>query len=94
MEMALACDICEEWEHVSCLRGPDKLDEALYTAVNNCRSKAILFVCTKCRKKGSLSKRLYKLEIDNARGEEQRARGVRGERPTPPNRSCRVCSRK
>ena len=66
MDMALACDICEEWEHMSCLRGPDKLDEALYTALNNCRNKAILFVCTKCRKKGSVSKHLCKLETDNA----------------------------
>ena len=60
MDMALACNICEEWEHVSCLRGPDKLEEALYTALNNCHSKAILFVCTRCWKKGSVTEILFR----------------------------------
>lgn len=37
-DMALECDICEEWEHVSCLRGPDKLNKTLYRALTNYQS--------------------------------------------------------
>ena len=57
-------DICPEWKRVSCLRGPNKFDKILYRALTNCSSKAVLFVYTRYRKKGSLSKHLYKLEVD------------------------------
>ena len=42
----MQCDFCESWEHVRCLRGPDKFDDALYDALTNSRSKALLYVCT------------------------------------------------
>ena len=41
----MACDICEGWEHVKCLRQCDKLSGELYEALTICQSKAIL-VCT------------------------------------------------
>ena len=62
----MQCDICESWVHVSCLRGPDKLDDVLYDALTNSRSKALLYVCTRCWGKGSLPQRLFKLELENA----------------------------
>jgi len=64
-DKAMQCDLCESWEHVSCLRGPDKLDNALYDVLTNSCSKALLYVCTRCRVKGSLSQRLFKLELEN-----------------------------
>ena len=43
---ALECDICERWEHVECVRRPDKIDERLYLALMANPSKALLFCCT------------------------------------------------
>ena len=56
-EAALACDLCEKWEHVACIRQCDKLSDALYTALVGCRSKALLYVCSVCRRGGSVAKR-------------------------------------
>lgn len=68
----MECDICEGWEHVSCLRQCDKLSGELYEALQMCRSKALLYVCTHCRKKGSINKHLHTHEVDSARAHEQR----------------------
>ena len=58
-DKAMQCDLCESWEHVRCLRGPDKLDDVLYDALSNSRSKALLHVCMKCLANGySLNIRL------------------------------------
>ena len=38
---AMQCDLCESWEHVRCLRGSDKLDDVLYDALSNSRSKEL-----------------------------------------------------
>ena len=35
-------------------------------AYSSSRSKALLYVCTRCRAKGSLPQRLFKLELENA----------------------------
>ena len=70
-DQAMACDLCEKWEHVSCLRQCDKLSGELYAALMGCRSKALLYVCTSCRKKGSIVKRLNAYEVDCARAHEQ-----------------------
>ena len=75
-DKAMQCDLCESWEHVSCLRGPDKLDDVLYDALTNSRSKALLYVYTRCRAKGSLSQCLFKLELENALLSDERLASV------------------
>jgi len=45
---AMACDLCDKWEHVGCLKHSDKLTNELYDALNGCRSKAVLYVCLPC----------------------------------------------
>ena len=49
----------------------DKLSGELYAALMGCRSKALLYVCTSCRKKGSIVNRLNAYEVDCARAHEQ-----------------------
>ena len=71
-QKAMQCDMCETWEHVACVRVPDRLDDNLYQALTKCRSKAILYCCVSCRKGGSLSKRMNKLETECALLSEQR----------------------
>ena len=71
-DKAMQCDLCESWKHVRCLRGPDKFDDALYDAFTNSRSKALLYVCTRCQAKSSLSQRLFKLELENAHLSDER----------------------
>ena len=71
-ERAMACDVCNNWEHVGCLRHSDTLSEELYEALKGCRSRAILYVCTRCRARGSVIKRLHEHEVERARADEQR----------------------
>ena len=40
--------------------------------MTRCNSKSIVYVCTPCRNKGSLSNRLLKFELECARANEQR----------------------
>ena len=70
-DRTMAYDLCEGWEHMSCLRQCDKLSGEIYAALMECRSKALLYVCTVCRKKGSIIKRLNLHEVDSARAHEQ-----------------------
>ena len=70
-DKALNCDLCETWEHQHCVRQADRLSEELYHNITVCNSKSIVFVCTACRHKGSLGKRLLKYEIECARANEQ-----------------------
>lgn len=69
---AMACDVCDKWEHVGCLRNRDKLSTELYEALKGCHSRAILYVCTQCRAKGSVTKRLHEYEVVSAHAQEQR----------------------
>jgi len=69
-------------EHIRCLRGPDKLDNVLYDALSNSCSKALLYVCTKCQAKGSLSQRLFKFELENAQLCDERLASVQLQRET------------
>ena len=71
-EKAMACDVYNNSEHVGCLRHCDKLSEELYEALKGCRSRALLYVCTRCRARGSVIKRLHEYEVERARAEEQR----------------------
>ena len=71
-EEAMACDVCDNWEHVGCLRHCDRLSKELYEALKGCRSRALLYVCTRCRARGSIVKRLHEYEVESARAHEQR----------------------
>ena len=72
----MTCDVCNNWEHVGCVRHSDKLSNELYEALKTCRSRAILYVCTRCRGRGSIIKRLHECEVDSARAQEQRLASV------------------
>ena len=74
---ALECDVCERREHVECVRRPDRIEERLYTALMTNPSKALLFCCTTCRRKGCIVKQLYKLRLDLAVAKEQRLASAR-----------------
>ena len=58
----LQCDLCSGWEHRSCIRRCDRPSVELYTAITNSQCKAVLFVCSKCRRKGDVAHRLFQLE--------------------------------
>ena len=64
---AVACNLCERWEHVACIRYCDKLAEPLYTALVRCHSKALLYVCSACQRGGSIAKMLLQHEVGRAR---------------------------
>ena len=70
-DQAMECDLCDGWEHVGCVRQCDRLSHELYEALKTCRSKALLYVCTHYRKKGSVIKRLHEHEVESARAHEQ-----------------------
>ena len=56
---AIECDYYEEWEHVECMKECDRPSEEIYQALVRCRGiKTIQFVCSRCRKKGSIVKRM------------------------------------
>ena len=76
-DKAMICDLCEEWEHVTCMRQSDRPTEALYDAMVSCRTKALIFSCTVCRKKGSIVKRLLQHEYESARAEDERLASAR-----------------
>lgn len=70
-DKALNCDLCDTWEHQDCVRQADRLSEELYQNITLCNSRSIVFVCTACRQRGSLGKRLLKYELESARANEQ-----------------------
>ena len=74
---AMECDICEKWEHVECVRRPDRIESGLYAALIASPSKALLYCCTTCRRKGSIVKQLYKLQSELAVAHEQRLASAR-----------------
>ena len=63
---AMQCDMCEQWEHMMCVRVPDQVEDSLYEALTKCCSKAIMFCCVSCRKGGSLFKHMNKLQTECA----------------------------
>ena len=75
-DQAMECDLCEGWEHVGCVRQSDRLSHELYEALIMCRSKALLYECTRFRKKGSVNKRLHEYEVENTHVQEQRLASV------------------
>ena len=68
---ALQCDLCSGWEHRICIRECDRPSVELYAALTTAPSKAILFVCSKCRRKGDVARRLFQLENASERANER-----------------------
>ena len=65
---AMECDLCEQWEHLCCVKGCDRPSDESYEALMKSRgSKAIQYMCTRCRKKGSVSKRILEKELELTR---------------------------
>ena len=62
-DQALQCELCEQWEHVECIKVCDRPSEELYTVLSVASSKAIMFTCTSCRRKGTLARCLAEAEI-------------------------------
>ena len=57
-DKAMECSICERWEHITCVKRRDRPDDELYEAMVRClTSRSILYVCSPCRKMGSIAKR-------------------------------------
>ena len=76
-ETAIECDLCDQWEHMVCVRLADRPTEGMYQALMENRSKAILYVCTQCRKRGSITKRLCKHDMEYERACEERLASAR-----------------
>ena len=76
-DKALMCDLCEKWEHVECIRLSDRPTEALYAELVRCRTRSLIFTCTKCRTKGSVVKRLVESEYQCARATDERLASAR-----------------
>ena len=74
---ALRCDICNQWEHVGCVRQADRPSEVLYTAITECYSHSLLYVCSCCRRQGPVPKRLLQLELERARANNERLASAR-----------------
>ena len=74
---SMECDFCEEWEHMECVKERDRPTEELYQALVRCRgSKVIQYVCSRCRKKGSVSKIMLEKDYELARVSDELARAT------------------
>ena len=56
VDQALQCELCGLWEHLSCMREPDKPSEELYTLLCQSQCNALWVVCSICRSQGSVTK--------------------------------------
>ena len=54
-DKAILCDLCEQWEHVACIKQSDRPSEALHEAMVSCRSKALLFSYQYCMPKRGIN---------------------------------------
>ena len=62
-EEALLCDICEWWEHLKCIKECDRPTAQCYNVLTESPSKSIVFTCSRCRRKGTLARRLFQAEV-------------------------------
>ena len=76
-DKALQCELCKNWEHVDCIRECERPDGTLYEALVRCHTKCLSFVCTRCRKKGSLIKQFMKCEYELAHAQDERLASAR-----------------
>jgi len=53
------------------MRQSERPSEELYEAMVSCRTKALVFMCVKCRKLGSIAKRLLQHEYKSAHVEDE-----------------------
>ena len=74
---AMECNVCEKWEHVGCLRRQDRIETELYEALITNQSKALLYCCTTCQRKGCIVKQMYKLQAELTVANEQRLASAR-----------------
>ena len=75
-DKAMECSICERWEHITCVKRRDRPDDEIYEAMVRCpTSRSILYVCSPCRKMGSIAKRFAcnDLELSRVKSELSRA---------------------
>ena len=75
-DKAMECSICERWEHITCVKRRDRPDDELYEAMVRCpTSRSILYVCSPCRKMGSIAKRFVcnDLELSRVKSDLSRA---------------------
>ena len=61
--MQPCCVRCEQWEHIECIRVCDRPSLELYTLLSVTPSKALVFMCTACRRKGTLARQLAEANI-------------------------------
>ena len=59
---ALLCDLCEWWEHVHCMKVCDRPSTQCYKALTELPCNSIVFTCSRCRRKGTLARRLLTAE--------------------------------
>ena len=76
-DKAFQCELCEDWEHVDPVRECERPDKTLYEALVRCRTKCLSFICTRCRKKGSLIKQFMKCEYELAHARDERLASAR-----------------
>jgi len=46
-DKALLCELCDEWEHQTCVRQVDQLSEELYQRITMYTSKNIVYTCVR-----------------------------------------------
>ena len=71
-DKTMACGLCDKWVHVGCLKCNDKVSDELYGALVGCRSKAVLYVCSTCQKKGTIASQLHVSELKLSHQQEMR----------------------
>ena len=59
---ALLCDLCEWWEHVQCIKVCDRPTTQCYQVLTESPCNSIVFTCSRCRRKGTLARRLLRAE--------------------------------
>ena len=62
-KQALQCNICECWEHLQCIKVCDRPTMQCYNALTESPCKSIVFTCSRCRRKGTLVRRIFQSEV-------------------------------
>ena len=62
MDHAIQCELCKSWEHIACIREVDRPSDGLYAMLCEVQCNALWAVCSVCRGKGSIVKKVYDLE--------------------------------